>query len=195
MHHSQPQQPGIERVRIRAVGCRVEIMADPSVATLVADGPHQLRHAGNAIEVIAEGRGSQFANGINPLGLLRSANDGSLLSGPSLLLRVNPGIVVDAEVTGGGLISRGMSHLGVIRVHFAGVQLKDVEQIDEGAVNAGTATITGRFSQGRSRISVSGGNANIRLTDSANVTIRSLNSLGRISWPCLLYTSPSPRDS
>lgn len=178
--HSQPNQPGVERVRIRAVGCRVEIVGDPSVATVVADGPHRLRHSGDALEVIAEGRGMSLVNGINPLA---ARNDSWRLMGPSLVLRVNPGIVVDAEVTGGGLVSRNVPKFGTVRVHVAGLQLKDVAQIQDGSINAGNATISGSMSEGRSRLSVGGGNLSIRLISTANVTIRSLNSMGHVVWP------------
>ncbi|GEM_PF-2350060 len=183
--HSRPNQPAIDRVRIRAVGCRVEIVGDPSVATIAADGPHRLRHAGDVLEVIAEGRNVSMLNAINLSSINPFAPRGEQwrFAGPSLILRVNPGVIVDADVTGGGLMSRHLPRFGNVRTQVAGLQLKDVEQIQDGSINAGNAVISGSLSDGRSRLSVGGGNLSIRLFSTANVTIRSLNSMGRISWP------------
>src|SRR5918993_3884878 len=45
---------GVERISVRAVGRRVRIVAETSVATLSADGPHVLRRNGAVLEVSSD---------------------------------------------------------------------------------------------------------------------------------------------
>src|SRR5215213_6215196 len=45
---------GVERVSIRAIGRRVRIVGETSVATLSADGPHVLRRNGSVLEVSSD---------------------------------------------------------------------------------------------------------------------------------------------
>ena len=46
---------GVERITVRAVGRRVRIVGETSVATLSADGPHVLRRNGSMLEVSSDG--------------------------------------------------------------------------------------------------------------------------------------------
>ncbi|MET0694466.1 MAG: hypothetical protein ABWY56_11075, partial [Propionibacteriaceae bacterium] len=56
---TQPEPPrakpvntgGVDRISVRAVGRRVRIVGETSVATLAADGPHVLRRNGSVLEV------------------------------------------------------------------------------------------------------------------------------------------------
>src|ERR1700712_4074912 len=46
---------GVERISVRAVGRRVRIVGETSVATLSADGPHVLRRNGSVLEGSRDG--------------------------------------------------------------------------------------------------------------------------------------------
>ncbi|HEX7209993.1 MAG TPA: hypothetical protein VF241_03660, partial [Propionibacteriaceae bacterium] len=46
---------GVERISVRAIGRRVRIIGETSVATLSADGPHVLRRNGSVLEVSSDG--------------------------------------------------------------------------------------------------------------------------------------------
>ena len=187
-----PQQPeskpvntsGVERISVRAVGRRVRIIGETAVATLSADGPHVLRRNGSVLEVSSDGELGASLDGFSILrGVPRNMEDIRALSlGKELLLRVNPSIVVDVEMTAGNLNTERVPHLGKVRVTAGGAKLLDVTEINDALVQAGSATIKGSIKTGRNRIRAESGSLSITLGDDSNVTVTGESQLGRISW-------------
>ncbi len=153
----------VEKLIVRSVGRRVRIVGDQRIATISVDGPHTVRRQGTTLEISTEGE-----LGINTSGF-------SLVRPPS--------IAVDAEVTGNKLTTVGVPRLGSIRVSVGQASLSDVVEVSDALIQAGSASLAGPLSEGRSRIKVESGNLSVRLTHGANVTVRSQTQLGRISWP------------
>ena len=175
---------GVERISVRAVGRRVRIVGETSVATLSADGPHVLRRNGSVLEVSSDG---ELGASIDGFSLLRSAprnlDDFRALGlGKELFLRVNPNIVVDVELTAGSLNTEQVPHLGKIRVTAGGAKLLDVAEINDALIQAGQATIKGTISTGRNRIRAESGSLSITLGDESDVTIKGDAQLGKVSW-------------
>ena len=175
---------GVERVSVRAVGRRVRIVGETSVATLSADGPHVLRRNGSVLEVSSDG---ELGASIDGFSLLRSAprnlDDFRALGlGKELFLRVNPNIIVDVEVTAGSLNTERVPHLGKIRVTAGGAKLLDVAEINDALIQAGQATIKGAIRTGRNRIRAESGSLSITLGDESDVTIKGDAQLGKVSW-------------
>lgn len=176
--------PGVDRLVVRAIGRRVRIIGDPAVVTVTVSGPHELRRNGSVLEISSDGSLAPSLDGFSVVRPPRSLADlGKLGLGKVLHVRVNPSIVVDAEVTGGGLTTEGVPHLNKIRVTAGGATLKDVVQIEDALVQMGNATLRGPVSQGRSRVRVESGNLTVQLEQNSNVVIRTESSLGMISWP------------
>ncbi len=175
---------GVERISVRAVGRRVRIVGETSVATLSADGPHVLRRNGTTLEVSSDGEIGPSLDGFSILrGVPRSLEDIRALGlGKELLLRVNPALAVDVEVTAGQLSTERVPHLGKIRVTAGGAKLLDVVEVNDVLVQAGSATIKGTITQGRHRVRVESGSLSITLGDDSNVTVKSDAQLGRVSW-------------
>jgi hypothetical protein len=175
---------GVERISVRAVGRRVRIVGETSVATLSADGPHVLRRNGAVLEVSSDGELGASLDGFSILrGAPRSLDDiRSLGLGKELLLKVNPGIVVDVEVTAGSLNTERVPHLGKVRVTAGGAKLLDVGEINDALIQAGQATISGAITTGRNRIRAESGSLSITLADHSNVTIKGDAQLGKVSW-------------
>ena len=175
---------GVERISVRAVGRRVRIVGETSVATLSADGPHVLRRNGTTLEVSSDGEIGPSLDGFSILrGVPRSLEDFRALGlGKELLLRVNPALAVDVEVTAGQLSTERVPHLGKIRVTAGGAKLLDVAEVNDVLVQAGSATIKGTITQGRHRVRVESGSLSITLGDDSNVTVKSDAQLGRVSW-------------
>ena len=175
---------GVERISVRAVGRRVRIVGETAVATLSADGPHVLRRNGAVLEVSSDGELGASLDGYSILrGVPRSVDDIRALGlGKELLLKVNPGIVVDVEVTAGSLNTERVPHLGKIRVTAGGAKLLDVTEINDALIQAGQATIKGAIKTGRSRIRAESGSLNITLADDSNVTVTGDSQLGKVSW-------------
>ncbi len=175
---------GVERISVRAVGRRVRIIGETAVATLAADGPHVLRRNGAVLEVSSDGELGASLDGFSILrGVPRNLEDIRALGlGKELLLRVNPSIVVDVEMTAGNLNTERVPHLGKVRVTAGGAKLLDVTEINDALVQAGSATIKGSIKTGRNRVRVESGSLSITLGDDSNVTVTGESQLGRISW-------------
>jgi hypothetical protein len=179
----QQNANGVEKLSIRAVGRRVRIVGEPSVATVSADGPHVLRRNGSVLEISSDGEFGASIDGFQLLKATRSLDDfRSLGLGKELLLRVNPSLLVDVEVTGGSLNTEGVPRLGSVRVTAGGAKLLDVAEIADALVQAGQATVKGAITSGRSRVRVESGSLSLQLADSSNVTVSTETQLGKISW-------------
>ncbi len=174
----------MERISVRAIGRRVRIVGETSVATLSADGPHVLRRNGSVLEVSSDGELGASLDGFSILkGATRSLDDfRSLGLGKELFLRVNPNVIVDVEVTAGSLSTEGVPRLGKVRVTAGAAKLLDVTEINDALIQAGQATIKGTVTTGRNRIRAESGTLSITLGDDSNVTITGEAQLGKISW-------------
>jgi hypothetical protein len=175
---------GVDRISVRAVGRRVRIVGETSVATLSADGQHVLRRNGSVLEVSSDGELGASLDGFSILrGAPRSLDDIRALGlGKELLLKVNPNIVVDVEVTAGSLNTERVPHLGKVRVTAGGAKLLDVREINDALIQAGQATIHGAIGTGRNRIRAESGSLSITLADESNVTVKADAQLGKVSW-------------
>ena len=174
---------GVERISVRAVGRRVRIVGETSVATLSADGPHVLRRNGAVLEVSSDGEMGSSLDGFSILRAPRSLDDiRSLAIGKELFLRVNPQIVVDVELTAGSLNTEGVPHLGKVRVTAGGAKLLDVEEINDALIQAGQATIKGTVTKGRSRVRAESGSLAVHLGADSNVTVKGDSQLGKVTW-------------
>ena len=175
---------GVQRISVRAVGRRVRIIGETAVATLAADGPHVLRRNGAVLEVSSDGELGASLDGFSILrGVPRNLEDVRALGlGKELLLRVNPSIVVDVEMTAGHLHTERVPHLGKVRVTAGGAKLLDVTEINDALIQAGSATIKGAIRTGRNRIRAESGSLSITLHDDSNVTVTGESQLGRIAW-------------
>ncbi|MFC6358348.1 hypothetical protein [Luteococcus peritonei] len=175
---------GVEKVSVRATGRRVRILGDRSVATLAADGPHVLRRNGSVLEVTSDGELGPSLDGFNLIRPPRNLDDLRTLGlGKELLLRVNPDILVEVEVTAGSLTTTNVPWLGKVRVTAGSAHLGEVVQITDALVQAGSAKVRGRLDRGRSRVRVESGNLVVELAREADVEVRADAQLGRVSWP------------
>ncbi len=179
-----PKAGGLARVAVTAVGRRVRIEGDPTVSTLTIDGPHVLRRVGTVMEVNSTGEFGPSFQGFSLIRPPRNLDDlRDIGLGKELTIRVNPKLIVDAEVTTGGLRTVGVPRLGRIRVTAGGSSLDDVHEVEDLLSQAGGISVSGPISMGRSRLRVESGTLTVHLTKGANVTIRGEARLGRITWP------------
>ncbi len=175
---------GVERVSIRAVGRRVRVLADPSVSSVTVEGPHLLRRNGTTVEVSSDG---DLGPSLRDFSLIRPPKSREDLRtvgfGKQIVVRVNPSVAVDAEVTAGSLKVTDVAVLGKIRVTTGSATLEGASQVTDALVQAGTATVHGPIQQGRSLIRVESGSLHVKLSEGANVTVKGDAQWGRVSWP------------
>lgn len=180
----EPRAGGLTKVAITSVGRRVRIEGDPSVATLAVEGQHVLRRNGTVMEVSGTGEFGPSFHGFSLIRPPRNLDDlRDIGLGKELLVRVNPRLLVDVEVTTGGLKTTGVSRLGRVRVTAGGCNIEGVDEVGDLLTQAGGVTVEGPISTGRSRLKVESGSLSVTLTKGANVTVRGEARLGRISWP------------
>lgn len=174
---------GVDRVTVRAVGRRVRIVGDSSVATASAEGPHVLRRNGSVLEITSDGEIGPNLDGFSILRPPRSLDDIRAMGlGKELYLRINPAIVVDVEVTAGHLTTSKLPFLGKVRVTAGGAELADVAQVKDALVQAGLVSLSGTITSGRSRLRVESGQLSVELSDDSNVTVTGEAQMGRVTW-------------
>lgn len=179
-----PRSGGLARVSVSAIGRRVRIEGDPTVATLSIDGPHALRRVGTVMEVSSTeeiGPNFQGFSLIRPPRSLDDLRDIGL--GKELVVRVNPKLIVDVEVTTGGLRTSGVPRLGRVRVTAGGAAIDGVLEVEDLLGQASGISVEGPISVGRSRLKVESGTLTVVLSEGANVSIRGEAKLGRVTWP------------
>ncbi|MCE1174950.1 MAG: hypothetical protein LWW77_10135 [Propionibacteriales bacterium] len=174
---------GVDRIAVRAVGRRVRITGDPAVATASAEGPHVLRRNGSVLEVSSDG---EFGPSFDSFSILRPPRNfddiRALGLGKELVLRVNPAIALDVEVTAGHLVCTDVPYLGKVRVTAGGAELRGVTEVNDALVQAGSATVAGTIASGRSRVRVESGQLSVELGQESNVTVRAEAQLGRVTF-------------
>ena len=180
----RPGVPQVSRIAVRAVGRRVRVVADPGVSTVNVTGPHLLRRSGDVIEVTSDGDIGPSLDGFSLVRPPHTLEDLRTMSlGKQLVVRVNPAVVVDAEVTGGSLRISGVPALGRLRVSAGSMKCTDVAGIEDCLVQMGSATIVGCFVQGRSRVRAESGSVMVRLDPASQVSVRAEAQMGGVSWP------------
>lgn len=183
-HRRAAGSKGVDRISVHAVGRRVRIVGDRSVATASAEGPHVLRRNGSVLEVSSDGEIGPNLDGFSILRPPRSLDELRALGlGKELYLRINPSILVDVEVTAGGLTCTDLPYLGKVRLTAGSAELTGVAEADDVLVQAGSASIKGSIASGRSRVRVESGQLSVELDDRSNVTVRGEAQLGKITWP------------
>lgn len=174
---------GLKRVSISAVRRRVRVEADSSVPTLSVEGEHVLRRNGDVMEVTASGEGGKGFKlpPLRPSKALAGIRD--LGIGKEMTVRVNPRLVVDAEVTTGSLRTEGILLLGRVRVTGGPCTIEGATQVSDLLSQAGGVHLSGPISQGRSTVKVESGAVTVELTEGANVTVHASSRMGRVNWP------------
>ena len=172
------------RVVIRAVGHRVRVTGEPSVATVSVDGPHVVRRDGGTLTVASEG---EFGSSLDGFTLMRSRSvsdlrDRLLGLGRELSVRVNPRLAVDVEVTAGSLTVERLPHLGQVRLTAGSAKVLDADDPLDLLVQAGSAKVDVKPTSGRSRLRVESGSLDVRMRPGSDVRVHSDAQAGRIQW-------------
>ncbi len=172
------------KLRIRAVGRRVRIIGEPFVSTVAVDGPHVIRQEGDTLIVTSEG---EFGASLDGFQLLRSRSLSEVPErvfgfGRELSIRVNPRLLVEAEITAGSINTERLPSLEQVRVTAGSAKLRDVEGPIDLLVQAGSAQVEGRISRGESRLRAESGSVTLHLWPGSNVRIKPDIQLGQVKW-------------
>ncbi|MDR1712197.1 MAG: hypothetical protein LBR58_10170 [Propionibacteriaceae bacterium] len=178
---AETKTTGVERVSLKAVGRKVVITGDTSVATASVDGQHVLRRNGNVLEISSESEpGSDgFSIFRPPLNLDEWR---SLALGKELRVRMNPRVWLDVEVTGGVLTCADVKNLGKVRLTAGSAEITGFKEANDVLIQAGSANLRGRITNGQSRVRCETGQVTVALEEDSNVLIHAEAQLGAINW-------------
>jgi hypothetical protein len=181
-----PQAPPIlaTKLRVRAVGRRVRIIGEPFVSTVAVDGPHVIKQEGDTLIVTSEG---EFGASLDGFTLLRTRSLGELPErvfgfGRELSIRVNPRLLVEAEITAGSVNTERLASLEQVRVTAGSAKIRDVEGPIDVLVQAGSAQVEVRITRGESRLRAESGSVTLHLWPGSNVRIKPDIQLGQVKW-------------
>ncbi|TDD50685.1 hypothetical protein E1263_30625 [Kribbella antibiotica] len=183
IEHSTVQIPtGVQRVTIRAIGRRVRLIGEPAVDGVSVDGPHVIKKDGDTLAINSEG---DMGVSVDGLSLLRNPTDlKAHVNGlaKELQIRVNPNLQVEVEVTGGSVNAERVPNLTRVRVTAGTAKVTDVEGPIDVLVQAGSVTVDGQITKGRSRVRVESGMATVNLRRGSDVHVHTEAQLGRVTW-------------
>jgi hypothetical protein len=168
------------RLLVRATARSVRVIADRAVATVHVEGPHRTTRDGDLVRVESDlaapepGSWSQE----RPATWWRSfVQTGAL--GERLVVRVNPELAVEAEVTAGSLDAVGLTHGLRFRVTAGSVRTRDCSGTVDGVVQAGSAKLE-LLPTGASRVRCESGSVDLRLLPGSDATVRADVELGEL---------------
>ncbi len=75
-----------------------------------------------------------------------------------------------------------MPFLGKVRLTAGAAELSGLSEINDALVQAGSATLAGKITSGRSRVRVESGQITIELDDASNVTVQGEAQLGKVTF-------------
>ncbi|MDR2895639.1 MAG: hypothetical protein LBV30_03155 [Propionibacteriaceae bacterium] len=174
---------GVAKVLIRATGRRVKVLADENIATAAAEDVHQVKRKGSLLMVIGDREFSGVIDALSWARSIRGLDDVKALGiGKELIVRVNPALEVDLELTGSSLTVVGLPHLGKVRLTAGAANISQASQVSDLLLQAGQASISGRFVDGWSRFRCESGQITVDVEAGSDAVIRGEVQLGRISW-------------
>jgi hypothetical protein len=185
---SHPNEPAVRstgptRLRVRAVGRRVRIVGEPFLATVAVEGPHVMRHDGDVLTVASEG---EFQATLDNFTLrtpnLRDLQERFVDLTRELVIKVNPRLDVEIEVTAGSVSIERAPRVSHVRITAGSAKLRDVTGPLDLLVQGGSATIEGGISVGDSKLRVESGSLQVNLLVGTNATVTNDVQLGRLSW-------------
>lgn len=174
-----PGQPesAIRELRVRCSLAEVRIVADPTVATAVADGPHEARTDGPVLTITdrEEGRGFTFRAGKGHFGIGPR--------GGRLEIRANPDLGLTVELKAGELEVLGMRGRIGAAVTAGTLRIDRFEGPLDLQVKAGAVEGSGRLTHGASSVQCKLGEVRLDLSPDSNVAVSARTRVGEVRLP------------
>jgi hypothetical protein len=174
----------VERVYVSATARPVRIVGDHTVDTITVDGPHSVVRDGGVLRVQAganvptDGSGAAGSYSYErKTGFSRwIAQAGNV--GVPVTVRMNPSLVLDAEVMAGSLEVVGLHGPVAFTLTAGSLRLHDCTGVVNGVVRAGSAVLQVRPTQGQSAVRVESGSVDLRLLPGSDVRLSGHADLG-----------------
>jgi hypothetical protein len=171
----------IERVRIRATGMKVSIVADPSVTGAIAVGPHGASENDGVLTIGAPELEDQAFHYEWPgLGGVARSMWAASRGAHRLAVRVNPTLALEIENYAGSVEIAGMRNSLVLRLGAGSLRVADCRGPVDVAVTSGSANLELLLTEGASRISCELGSVQLSVLKGSDVTISARAEQGSV---------------
>jgi hypothetical protein len=171
---------GVTAIMIKAGGVKLTVVADPTVHTLVADGPHALRQDGPTLVLEAPGaEGWRTHAPPKYLGWVPNVV-WTAGRGEKVHVRVNPSVPLTVDATASSVDVSGTRSTLTLGGSASSVKVRDHVGAIHGAMSMGSAAVVGVIS-GPSDLTCELGSLDIRLERGSDVTVTAFAEMGSLT--------------
>ena len=181
-----PPAPGADKgvaqsVKVLSQFGSAEVVADPTVAVAVAEGPHRARVEGDilVIEHVPFQEEDTFTFGM--AGRRVEINGFDFKTRRGLKVRMNPDLPLLASVQAGSLRVDGVHGPITAEVQAGSCTVNDFRAPIDITAQAGSVNANGRLDSGQSRVRCEMGSVRLGLDKRSNVKITARTTMGKIS--------------
>ncbi len=170
--------PSVAAISVRAGGVKLVVVADPTVATAVADGPHSVRHDGSMLVVeVPDGEGYQVQDKPRFLGWVPTVWTGG--RGERVTVRVNPDLPLTIDATACNVDVTGVHADLTVTAQASSVKVREHRGPLHGSARASSVSMVGAVT-GTSSYLCEFGSLNLRLTPGSDVVVAAVCELGAL---------------
>lgn len=165
-------------VQVLAGGVKLMIVADPTVATAVADGPHSVRHDGSTLVIEAPGGdGYQVQGKPKYLGWVPTVWTGG--RGERVTVRINPDLALAVDALASSVTVTGLHADLALKVQASSVKVREHRGSLHGSVTGTSLNVVGAVT-GPSSLVCEFGSLDLRLTAGSDVTVNAVAEMGSL---------------
>lgn len=166
----------VRRVRVVSELGRVTVVGDPAVATVVANGPHEMRTTGDTTEV-------HCAPSVQRVGFVTLPARGGERRSQSVTIRMNPALALELSVAAGKVGVRGVAGPISADVELGSLVIEGFAGPIDLSAAAGSIVARGCIDSGASQVRCELGKVRLELTAGSDVAITGRAELGSVSLP------------
>lgn len=178
---SSPAAPATRQVKVLANIGTAEIVGDPSVVFVTADGPHRARQEGDTMVIdhlpIGHDEGFSFGGDV----LRRVFRQGFDMERRSLTVRMNPDLALVLSTKAGDVRVEGVHGPISAEVQAGNCTISDFRSPINVVVQAGSLNASGRLDGGASKVRCQMGEVRINLEKGSSVRVRARTTMGEVA--------------
>jgi hypothetical protein len=177
---TQAGAPSARRIKVISQIGSAEIVGDPSVAYVVADGPHTARQDGDTMVIcqapFEENDHFQFSHGDRRLTI-----NGIDFHKRKLTVRMNPKLALFASVQAGSVRIEGVQGPIAGEVQAGNCQVSGFRGPLDFVIQMGNLSASGQLDSGDSKVRCEMGSVKIHLEKGSSVRVTARTTLGKVS--------------
>ncbi len=182
---SADARTAVARLAVRGTGARLTVIADPTVDTAVAEGPHRVSQEGDLLLIRSGVEGEGYETTGTPATFKDWVSAGwrgatGQRGGTPLRVRVNPHLPLDLTVVAGSLHLAGVQAPVRVVVEAGSAKLADGRGALDLTVTTGSADVAWQFT-GESSVGVELGSAAVRVLPGSDVVVTTDGAMAKLA--------------